>query len=125
MANTQISPGVLVQERDLTNTINATIDNVGAIVGTFSKGPVEEIVDIASERQLIEIFGEPNDQNYEYWFSIAQFMLYGGTVKVVRADNTALKNAIDTATLTQTSFTAIDTTLTVADARPSTWVIFS
>ena len=116
MANTQISPGVLVQERDLTNTINATIDNVGAIVGTFSKGPVEEIVDIASERQLIEIFGEPNDQNYEYWFSIAQFMLYGGTVKVVRADNTALKNAIDTATFTQTSFTAIDTTLTVADS---------
>ena len=40
MANTQISPGVLVQERDLTNTINATIDNVGAIVGTFSQGPV-------------------------------------------------------------------------------------
>ena len=60
MANTQISPGVLVQERDLTNTINATIDNVGAIVGTFSKGPVEEIVDI-SERQLIEIFGGTND----------------------------------------------------------------
>ena len=116
MANTQISPGVLVQERDLTNTINATIDNVGAIVGTFSKGPVEEIVEISSERQLIEVFGEPNDQNYEYWFSIAQFMLYGGTVKVVRADNTALRNAIDTATFTQTSFTAIDTTLTVQDS---------
>ena len=43
-------------------------------------------------------------------------MLYGGTVKVVRADNTALKNAIDTATFTQTTFAAIDTTLTVADA---------
>jgi len=115
MANTQVSPGVLVQERDLTNTINATIDNVGAFVGTFAQGPVEEIVDISSERQLIEIFGEPNDQNYEYWFSVAQFMLYGGTVKVVRADNSSLKNAIDTATFTQTNFTAIDTTLTVAD----------
>ena len=65
MANTQVSPGVLVQERDLTNTINATIDNVGAMVGTFAQGPVEESVDISSERQLIEIFGEPNDQNYE------------------------------------------------------------
>lgn len=116
MANTQVSPGVLVQERDLTNTLNATVDNIGAIVGTFSQGPVEEIVDISSERQLIEVFGKPNNQNYEYWFSAAQFMLYGGSLKVVRADNTSLKNAIDTATFTQTTFTAIDTTLTVADS---------
>jgi hypothetical protein len=116
MANTQISPGVLVQERDLTNTINATIDNVGAMVGTFSQGPVEEIVTVSSERELIEVFGEPNDQNFEYWFSIAQFMLYGGTVKVVRADNSALKNAIDTATFTATTFTGTDTTLSVLNA---------
>jgi len=116
MANTQISPGVLVQERDLTNTINATIDNVGAIVGTFSQGPVEEIVTISSERELIQVFGEPNEQNYEYWFSVAQFMLYGGTCKVVRADNSALKNAIDTAIFTQTIFSAIDVTLSVQNA---------
>lgn len=116
MANTQISPGVLVQERDLTNTINATIDNVGAIVGTFSQGPVEEIVSISSERELIQVFGEPNEQNYEYWFSVAQFMLYGGTVKVVRADNSALANAIDTAIFTQTTFSAVDVTLSVQNA---------
>ena len=37
MASTQISPGVVVLERDLTNTVNATVDNVAAIVGTFQR----------------------------------------------------------------------------------------
>ena len=43
MASTQISPGVVVLERDLTNSVNATVDNVAAVVGTFEKGPVEEV----------------------------------------------------------------------------------
>ena len=116
MASTQISPGVVVLERDLTNTVNATVDNIGAIVGSFEKGPVEEVVTISNERQLIETFGKPNDYNYEYWFSVAQFLLYGGSVKVVRADNSALKNSIDAATFTQTTLSGTDTTLTVANA---------
>ena len=57
MASTQISPGVVVLERDLTNSVNATVDNVAAIVGTFEKGPVEEVRTISNERQLIEEFG--------------------------------------------------------------------
>ena len=116
MASTQISPGVVVLERDLTNTINATVDNVAAIVGSFEKGPVEEVVTISSERELLDTFGKPNDSNYEYWFSVAQFLLYGGSVKVVRADNSSLKNSIDAVTYTQTLFAANDTTLTVESA---------
>ena len=116
MASTQISPGVVVLERDLTNTVNATVDNIAAVVGTFEKGPVDEVRVISSERQLVEEFGKPNDSNYEYWFSAAQFMLYGGSVKVVRATSTSLKNSIDTTTVTDTTFSATDTTLTVAEA---------
>ena len=116
MASTQISPGVVVLERDLTNSVNATVDNVAAVVGTFEKGPVEEVRVISNERQLIEEFGKPNDYNYEYWFSAAQFLLYGGSVKVVRAANDTLKNAIDTAQITLATFAATDTTLTVTDA---------
>ena len=33
MASTQLSPGVVVLERDLTNVVNATVDNVAGIVG--------------------------------------------------------------------------------------------
>ena len=116
MASTQLSPGVVVKERDLTTVVNATVDNVGAIVGSFEKGPVEEVISIASESELLSVFGKPTDYNYEYWFSAAQYLLYGGSLKVIRADNASLKNAIDTAQFTVTTFSAVDTTLTVADS---------
>ena len=116
MASTQLSPGVVVLERDLTNVVNATVDNIAAIVGSFEKGPVEQVTDVTSEKELLSIFGKPTEYNYEYWFSTAQFLLYGGTVKVIRAMNDSLKNAIDTAQYTVTTFSASDTTLTVASA---------
>ena len=116
MASTQLSPGVVVLERDLTNVVNATVDNIAAIVGSFEKGPVEQVTDVTSEKELLSIFGKPTDYNYEYWFSAAQFLLYGGTVKVVRAMNDSLKNAIDTAQYTVSTFSASDTTLTVASS---------
>ena len=116
MASTQLSPGVVVLERDLTAVANATVDNVAAIVGSFEKGPVEALTTVTSERELLAIFGRPNEYNYEYWFSAAQFLLYGGTLKVVRAMNASLKNAIDTAQFVVTTFSSTDTTLTVASA---------
>ena len=116
MASTQLSPGVVVLERDLTNVVNATVDNIAAIVGSFEKGPVEQVTDVTSEKELLSIFGKPTEYNYEYWFSTAQFLLYGGTVKVIRAMNDSLKNAIDTAQFTVTTFSASDTTLTVASS---------
>ena len=116
MASTQLSPGVVVLEKDLTTVANATLDNVAVIVGSFEKGPVNKIVDITSEKELLSIFGRPNDYNYEYWFSASQFLLYGGTLKVIRAEASALKNAIDTAQTTQTVFSGSDTTLTVQNS---------
>ena len=116
MASTQISPGVVVKERDLTNVVSSTVDNVAAIVGPFEKGPIDEITNISSEKQLIEVFGKPNEYNYEYWFTAAQYLLYGGTLGVVRTANPSLANAIDTATFTTTTFTSTDTTLSVSAA---------
>ena len=116
MASTQLSPGVVVLEKDLTTVANATLDNVAVIVGSFEKGPVNKIVDITSEKELLSVFGRPNDYNYEYWYSASQFLLYGGTLKVIRANSSALKNAIDTAQTTVTTFSASDTTLTVASS---------
>ena len=113
MASTQLSPGVVVLEKDLTTVASATIDNVASVVGSFEKGPVNKIVDITSEKELLSVFGRPNDYNYEYWYTAAQFLLYGGTLKVVRGNSTALKNAIDTAQFTLTTFSGSDTTLTV------------
>ena len=41
MASTLLSPGVVIQEKDLTLGSIETVEvNVGAIAGAFSKGPV-------------------------------------------------------------------------------------
>ena len=98
MAANQSSPGVVIQERDLTTVSTISTANVGVIAAPFELGPVEEIVEIASERALAEQFGEPNDSNYEYWFTAAQYLSYGGTLKTIRVSSTNLKNAVDSGT---------------------------
>ena len=55
MATPQLSPGVLVREVDLTvGRAENVLDNIGGIVGPFSIGPVEELVDITTEQEKIE-----------------------------------------------------------------------
>ena len=95
MATGQNSPGVVFQERDLTTTSTVPSANVGVLVAPFAQGPVDEVVEITSERDLVERFGEPNEYNYEYWYTAAQFLSYGGLLKAIRVSNTALKNAVN------------------------------
>ena len=89
----QVSPGVLVQERDLTRIIPAVSTSVGAFAGQFSKGPLDEIVTVSSEQELVDTFGKPNSTNFEDWFSAANFLQYSNALRVVRATNTGLLNA--------------------------------
>ena len=98
MAANQSSPGVVIQERDLTTITTLTTANVGVIAAPFELGPVEEIKDIGSEKELVATFGEPNEYNYEFWYTAAQFLSYGGVLKTVRTDSSALKNAVNTGT---------------------------
>ncbi len=98
MAANQLSPGVVVQERDLTTITTLSTANIGAIAAPFELGPVEEIIEISNERGLVERFGKPNDNNFEYWFTAAQFLAYGGVLKTIRVNSTSLKNAVDSGT---------------------------
>ena len=94
MAASQLSPGVVIQERDFTTVSSVALANIGALAAPFERGPVEQVVDINNERTLISTYGKPNDTNYEFWFTAAQFLSYGGTLKTIRADGTNLKNAV-------------------------------
>ena len=92
----QVSPGVLVQERDLTRIIPAVSTSIGAIAGEFRKGPLDEIVSISSENDLVDTFGEPDSNNFEVFFSAANFLQYSNSLRVVRAAQTNLVNATST-----------------------------
>ena len=89
----QVSPGVLVQERDLTNIIPAVSTSIGAVAGQFSKGPIDEIVSISSEQELVDTFGKPDSTNFEHFFTAANFLQYSNALRVVRAQNTSVLNA--------------------------------
>src|SRR6056300_320071 len=81
----QVSPGVLVQERDLTRIIPAVSTSIGAFAGQFSKGPLDEVVSISSEQELVDTFGKPDTNDFEYFFSAANFLQYSNSLRVVRA----------------------------------------
>ncbi len=92
----QVSPGVQVTEKDLTNVIPAVATSIAGIVMAAQKGPVGEITAIASEEELVSVFGQPqSDSNqFEDWFCAANFLGYGNALRVVRAES-ALKNACE------------------------------
>ena len=89
-----VSPGVQVNEVDLTNVVPAVATSIGAIAGAFEKGPVSSIVNISSEEELVEIFGKPKTtgNQFETFFSAANFLKYTDSLKVVRAES-AIVNA--------------------------------
>ncbi len=89
----QVSPGVLVQEKDVTRIIPAVSTSIGAVAGQFNQGPVDEVVTISSEQELVSTFGKPDSVNFEYFFSAANFLQYSNALRVVRAQNTGVVNA--------------------------------
>ena len=78
------SPGVQVKEVDLTATINVSDQNIGVVAIASAKGPTDEVTYVSSERELVDIFGEPSEYNYESWFAAATIIQYGGIAAVVR-----------------------------------------
>ena len=101
---TQVSPGVVIKERELSSaTIVGALNIIGAFATTFKKGPVGEITTISTERQLIENFGSPVAKNAEDWLIASEYIAYGGRLAVVRIENDGLLNAAsDSAVLVRT-----------------------
>ena len=89
----QVSPGVQVREIDLTNVVPAVSTSIGATVIQSVWGPVEEIVTITSEKDLVDTFGTPVAATAAYFLNAAAFLKYGNNLKVVRAVNTGALNA--------------------------------
>jgi hypothetical protein len=90
------SPGIVVREVDLTSgRVQPASNKVGAIVAPFAKGPVDSPTLVENENDLLNNFGEPysTDKHYESWMVASSYLSYGGSLQVVRADDTNTKNA--------------------------------
>tara|TARA_Y100000817_G_scaffold67387_1_gene51054 strand:- start:2411 stop:4414 length:2004 start_codon:yes stop_codon:yes gene_type:complete len=88
-----VSPGVHVKEIDLTNVVPAVSTSIGAIAGPFERGPVSTVTAISSEDELVKVFGKPQGDNFEFFFTAANFLQYGDALRVVRAES-GIVNAV-------------------------------
>jgi len=94
----QVSPGVVIRERDFSNAVIVGASSIrGAVASSFRTGPVGKIVNIGSERELIDTFGTPSEANAGDWLVASEFLRYGGQLAVVRAA-TGVKNATESGT---------------------------
>jgi hypothetical protein len=138
MAIQLASPGIRVREVDLTRGgVNATTNVAAGIAAPFRKGPVNQIVRVRNEKELVDIFGKPGvgttDYHYESWYAASNFLSYGGQLEVVRASGGELNNSnagvglASTATLLVENFEDFnnnnynDTTWYYAAKNPGNW----
>jgi phage tail sheath protein FI len=97
------SPGIVVREVDLTQgRIDSSTNKTGGMVGAFAQGPVELPTLVGNENDLLNNFGQPygSDKQYETWMVASSFLAYGGSLRIVRADDDDLKNAVDSSNST-------------------------
>jgi hypothetical protein len=129
------SPGIVVREVDLTSgRVQPASNKIGAIVAPFAKGPVDSPTLVENENDLLNNFGEPysTDKHYESWMVASSYLSYGGSLQVVRADDTDIKNAF-VGTASSVKIKSLDhyeelgydeniiTNVTVAARNPGSW----
>lgn len=92
---TLVSPGIQIQEIDLTASAPSTTATKAGFVGEFQWGPIEEITPITSETALVSTFGKPrNDANAAAsYLTATSFLAYSNDLLVVRSANSAANNA--------------------------------
>lgn len=89
----QISPGVNVSEIDLTTIVPAVSTTTGAFAGVFGWGPINQAFLVSSEDELVRFYGNPTANNYETFFTAANFLSYGNQLYISRAADTTTYNA--------------------------------
>jgi len=90
-----LSPGVNVSEIDLTTIVPAVGTTEGAFAGAFVWGPMNTIISVGNEVELVNTFGKPDANTFRSFFTCANFLSYARNLRVVRAaSNTNAKNAV-------------------------------
>ena len=105
----QLSPGVLVTEKDLTLLVPSVSTTAGGFAGAFQWGPANEVVTVDSETTLVERFGKPNDNTYIDFFTAANFLSYGNNLQLIRTvDKSSALNSVGSANTASSSAVLVE-----------------
>ena len=120
----QVSPGVQVKEKDLTNIIPAVATTTGAFAGNFEQGPCLEPTLISSEEDLIAKFGNPEvsttagESTRTDWYTAANFLSYANAIQIVRILTDGARNAASEFVTLESGKTTLSITGTPAFTFP-------
>ena len=113
----QMSPGVEINEIDLSIVVPALGNSTACFAGVFEKGPSDKYLLITNVEELIRNFGYPTKTNYNEWFQCSNFLQYANKLLVSRAvdslgtfiDSSSTVSVIDT--LTKVTLDSVPTDL--------------
>ena len=83
-----VSPGVQINETDLSNFIPALSTSIGGYAGYFNWGPADTTVLVTDEGELGRIYGTPSldgDLTESSFFTAASFLKYSNALQISRA----------------------------------------
>lgn len=91
--STQLSPGVLTREIDLSTVVTGVATTGGALAGPATWGPANVKTLVDSELTYKARFGEPDNNTADVFFTAASFLGYGNSLTFVRAISAKARNA--------------------------------
>lgn len=111
----QISAGVNITEIPVSTSVPDVATSIGAVAGHFNWGPVGKLSMVSSEPQLVERYGKPNANNFETFFTAANFLAYSNRLYVSRAAKTSgNSNNVSTALLGNTTVVAYSSSANIS-----------
>lgn len=85
-----VIPGININEIDQTTSTPNVSSTIGAVAGIFNWGPIDKVALVSgNEDKLVKKYGKPDNNNYETFFTAANFMAYGGSLYISRAGQTS------------------------------------
>lgn len=91
--NPSLSPGVTVNEIDLTSVVPNVSTSLTGFVGDFKWGPVEKITPIDNTGELASTFGTPDETVAVDFLNVEYFLKYSRNARVVRVVGDSAENA--------------------------------
>lgn len=93
---TMLSPGVYVNERDLSDIVPTVASASAALVGYSAKGSTTAVTLITSDKQFIEEYGEPDPTSGHYFhYAALAYLARGNTLYCLRVVNGALHGGVN------------------------------
>jgi len=94
-----MSPGVEVNEIDMSIVVPQLGNATACFAGEFTKGPSDKFLLITNAEELINYYGGPTNANYNDWFQCYNFLQYSNKLLVSRAVDangtfSAIKNTV-------------------------------